>query len=154
MSITRDTILDMVEHWIKQRPGLEFDNYGDIAAYRAEQRSIMKDKHQAEILLSAVRWRKGIDVPELRIAFRDAFCGRLSMKENIKEGTIILDYCIGQYWPTEYRRAACAVLASALWFYHRWTHSADTNPDGNVGNELRTYFRKEFGVAMQKRWFD
>jgi hypothetical protein len=26
-----------------------------------------------------------------------------------------LDYCTGQYFPTEYRRAACAVLASALW---------------------------------------
>lgn len=28
-------------------------------------------------------------------------------------------YCTGQYFPTEYRRAVCAVLASALWDYVR-----------------------------------
>lgn len=30
-----------------------------------------------------------------------------------------VDYCTGQYFPTEYRRAVCAVLASALWDYTR-----------------------------------
>lgn len=30
-----------------------------------------------------------------------------------------LDYCTGQYWSTEYRRAVCAVLARALWDYWR-----------------------------------
>lgn len=32
-----------------------------------------------------------------------------------KPGAGRLEYTTGQYWPTEYRKAACAVLASALW---------------------------------------
>lgn len=34
-------------------------------------------------------------------------------------GAVTIDYCTGQYWPTEYRRAVCAVLASAIWDYWR-----------------------------------
>jgi hypothetical protein len=30
-----------------------------------------------------------------------------------------LQYTTGQYWPTEYRKAAAAVCASALWDYYR-----------------------------------
>jgi hypothetical protein len=34
-------------------------------------------------------------------------------------GGVSLDYCTGQYWPTEYRAAVCAVLASLLWAHAR-----------------------------------
>jgi hypothetical protein len=39
-----------------------------------------------------------------------------------------LDYTTGQYWPTEYRRAAAAVLASALWSY--WRDCVPATPAG------------------------
>ncbi|HEY4356011.1 MAG TPA: hypothetical protein VGN16_09710 [Acidobacteriaceae bacterium] len=74
-----------------------------------------------------------------------------------------LDYCTGQYWPTEYRRAACAVLASAIWYW--WREECMPEPttvdDGNkrydnlsAGDFLRRNARREFGRGIQSRWFN
>jgi hypothetical protein len=125
MEPRKQAICDALARWVKQRPGLEFGNYGDIAAYRSEQRSIARDKREAETLLAAVRWRDGITADMLKKAAESAFSGRLSIKCVTvwpgKDATprYNIDYCTGQYWPTEYRRAVCAVLASALWEYTR-----------------------------------
>jgi hypothetical protein len=58
-----------------------------------------------------------------------------------------LDYCAGQYFPTEYRAAACRTLASALWCY--WSdggrHSAD---------QIRAAARRHLGRGIAKRWFN
>lgn len=143
----RDQILRAIEVWIKQRPGLEFGNYGDVTAYRSEMRSITRDRHIAERFLVAVLWRSSIGEAELRQAFQSAYSGRLSIVDR-RDGSIALDYCTGQYWPTEYRRAACAVLASALWAASREDQAM---PDGNA---IRKHFRSEFGANIQRRWFD
>ncbi len=111
----REAILTALDRWIRQRPGLEFGNYGDVSAYRSELRSITRDGREARTLLQAVRWREeSITLALLRESFR-AYSGRLSWAWSPLEGKGRLDYVTGQYWPTEYRRAACAVLASALW---------------------------------------
>jgi hypothetical protein len=108
----KQAIISALASWIKQRPGLEYGNYGDPVSYRAELRSITRDLQDARTLLRAVEL-SGITGEELAQAFDRAYSGRLSWNG------ARLDYCTGQYWPTEYRRAACAVLASALWGYHR-----------------------------------
>lgn len=122
----REAILDLLARFIDSRPGLEFANYGDMSAYRSEQRSITRDRDQARTLLAYVRWNRSIDGAALREAFRSAYSGRLSLGTDSK-GRMCLDYCTGQYYPTEYRRAACAVLASAIWTY--WWDSIG-EPDG------------------------
>jgi hypothetical protein len=137
----RTAILNALRAWVAQRPGLEFGNYGDVAAYREEQRGIIRDKKQAEILLEAVKWRTSITADDLKAAFR-AYSGRLSWDGEK------LDYCTGQYWPTEYRRAVCAVLAAALWDYAREVYPAKN------GVELRAYFKREFGRTIARRWFN
>jgi hypothetical protein len=109
----RAAILTALDAFIRQRPGLDFGNYGDLSAYRAEVRSIGRDLRDARALLRAVELRPSITAAVLRDAFQSAFSGRLSW-----DGAR-LDYTTGQYWPTEYRRAAAAVLASALWAYWR-----------------------------------
>lgn len=124
----RDAILTALRAWIAQRPGLDFRDYGDVSAYRAESRSITTDRHHAEALLAYVATFRSIDAERLKAAFRDAYSGRLTLNEypfsartrakNPATG-FYLDYCTGQYWPTEYRRAACAVLASAIWDWWR-----------------------------------
>ena len=48
-------VFDALEAWINQRPGLEFANYGAIAPYRAEMRSIAKDKARAIAALDTAR---------------------------------------------------------------------------------------------------
>ena len=118
----RDRMLIALRAFIHQRPGLEPRNYGDVSSYRSEMRSITKDLHDARALLDYVEPRADITADMLREAFRSAYSGRLSW--DAERGA--LDYCTGQYFPTEYRKAACAVLASAIWDYLReWTLAND-----------------------------
>src|SRR5690242_2748756 len=107
---TKTQILAALDKWIKQRPGLKFGNYGNVSAYRSELRGITKDGRQAKQLLRYVEMSQ-ITGEQLVPAFRRAFSGRLSW-----DGAS-LSYCTGQYWPTEYRRAVCAVLARVIWDY-------------------------------------
>jgi hypothetical protein len=109
----RDKIIALLRAFIAQRPGMDPRNYGDAASYRAESRSITQDRHDAEMLLRQVElMTSSIPEAKLREAFR-AYSGRLTLTDTPKG--LRLDYCTGQYFPTEYRRAVCAVLASALW---------------------------------------
>lgn len=117
LSLDRDAILNTLERFINQRPGLEPGNYTP-ETYRQESRMIQRQRRDALALLAAVRWRKSIDTAALVEAFKGAFSGRLSLSVSDK-GAPVLDYCTGQYTATEYRRAAAAVLASALWSYQR-----------------------------------
>lgn len=159
--LTKNHILTALRAWINQRPGLEFGNYGEVSAYRSELRSITKDRAHALKLLQAVELRDSITADDLIAAFSRAYSGRLSISEatNRKgEHAAKLDYCTGQYWPTEYRKAAAAVLASALWDAKR----SDGMPDAatlesikqSPGTWLRESFRREFGRSIQSRWFD
>lgn len=116
MTDDRARILFALRRFVAFRPGLEYANYGDPAAYRAEMRRITKQRHDAETLLDYVE-RTSITADQLRAAFRNAFSGRLSLVES--DTGMRLDYCTGQYYPTEYRAAVCAVLVSALWAYWR-----------------------------------
>ncbi len=184
----RDQILTVLRTFINSRPGLNFANYGDVSAYRSEQRAITKDRDHALTLLQYVTWNRSIDADALRAAFRDAYSGRLSLgwrafgalkwqrcadlpaDHDYSGGQFALDYCTGQYYPTEYRRAACAVLASAIWDYWRdgcmpSKHSAP-NWDGDKvysealrrfvspGDWLRAKARAEFGRTIARRWFN
>lgn len=155
---TKQQIIDLLEAWIKQRPGLDPANYGFPVygmeawkeakrAYTSESRRITAQLHDARELLRAVELSGGLDADTLLNAFR-AFSGRLSIKQDGDEWR--LEYCTGQYWPTEYRAAACAVLASALWDYHR----EDYNDSEHPGDEMRKMFKRRFGTGLASRWLD
>ena len=137
----KENIINALTTWIAQRPGLEYANYGCQKAYKAELRSIGADLHDARALLRYVSMSQ-ITGEAISEAFRSAFSGRLSW-----DGTK-LDYCTGQYWPTEYRKAACAVLASAIWAYLR----SGLEGDG-VGDRIRKSARNIFGKGIASRWF-
>lgn len=80
-----------------------------------------------------------------------------------------IEYTVGQYMPTEYRRAVCAVLASALWEYTRehcmpplnhetverngFTYQTYGPVHMTAGDWLRAHFRQQFGKAIALRWF-
>lgn len=142
----RQNILAALSHFVKSRPGLEFANYGDVSAYRSELRSITRDRHHAEELLAAVSWRESIDADALMRAARGAFSGRLSITPTETWGAQI-DYCAGQYYPMEYRRAVCAVLSSALWDYWR-ANGAET------GDVIRAIARRELSRSVAARYFN
>lgn len=163
-------VLAALRVFARQRSGIEWGNYGgEGAAYRSEVRSITKDLTHATALLRAVELRS-ISADDIIRASRDAYGGRLTLTERTTpEGgfSFDVDYCAGQYFPTEYRRAVCAVLASALW-YHVREHCMPA-PSGKIkgyggqptdaydgltaGDWLRRYFVRDFGRGIASRWF-
>lgn len=225
MEPKKQAIVDALYAWINQRPGLDPANYfcggnwqENRRNYDTERRNILRQRNDALRLLREVELRDSITADDLLAAFR-AFSGRLSCKvepiyataetcpgkpcgdccDHLTGYRAALDYCTGQYWPTEYRAAAAAVCASALWtakrdnlppvsHYQARTWAELGNPDGNQigvyptrqeadaainriggktqgyvtelhdgvspGDWMRQSFRREFGAAMQRRYFD
>jgi len=156
----RDNILHALAAFAATRPGLNPRDYArdwrdteGRKAYASDARSITKDLHHARALLTAVRL-SSISEAQLIEAFR-AFGGRLSW-----DGTR-LDYCTGQYYPTEHRRAVCAVLASALWAYYADCVTGDSNDnngpyESNItkGDKIRLAARRALPRAIASRWFN
>jgi hypothetical protein len=156
--VNKQTIIEALRVFVNQRPGLEFGNYGEWKAYSAEVRSIGKDLREARQLLRAVELRDTITAEDIVKAASSAYSGRLSIVE--RDGMVAIDYCVGQYWPTEYRRAVCAVLSACLWAYWRETAPVDAGPIEshsnlqNVGGYIRNTAKREFGRGMASRWFN
>lgn len=149
MEARKQALIDALQRFVAQRPGLEFANYGDVALYRAEMRSITKDRHHAETMLASVAWRDSITADTILEASKHAFSGRLTITEP-SPGRFVLDYCTGQYWPTEYRRAVCSVLSSALWDYWRDCLAPD---DPHKGDAIRKTAAAELSRSIAQRWF-
>ena len=104
-------VLAAFRTFINQRPGLDFADYGNVSAWRQESAQITRDRKRALAALTLAEvalW----DAVAMKAAF-SAFAGRLTpiIRE---DGKLALDYCTGQYWPTEYRKAAASVLESYI----------------------------------------
>jgi hypothetical protein len=176
MEPRKQAIIAALRAFANQRPGLDPRNYishgmdnAGRAAYRAEVRSITKDLHHARELMRAVELADGITADDLHKASMGAYSGRLTIKPRVTSPDrygFSIDYCTGQYWPTEYRRAVCAVLASALWEYTREKCMPQQRGDGtyeytrsgrvsavSAGDWLRAHFRQQFGRGIASRWF-
>ena len=144
----KNELLSLLYTFINQRPGLEFGNYGDRAAYRSEIRSITRQRADARRLLAAVARRDSITAADIIAAFN----GRLTLGTN--KGKLCLDYCTGQYWPTEYRAAVARLASSLLWGY--WRDASYYVNDGglNVANYIRKTAKGELGRGIASRWFN
>jgi len=145
--MNKTDILDTLETFVHQRPGLEPANYaGRPDLYRQDYREgCLQPLHDFRVMLDAVRWRDSLTADDLRDSFNLAFGGRLKLR---RDGS--LDYTPGQYGAVEYRPAACAVLARAL-----WDHWAVDAPIGQTPREyIEETARREFGRGIAARWFD
>ena len=145
----KTTLIHALGAFISQRSGIDFRNYasGDWRASRSaflgDYRPILKHGKHARRLLDYVS-RRDISAEDLMEASRCAYSGRLSF---VTCGDAIgVDYCTGQYFPTEYRAAACSVLARAIWEYFRT--GCNYSPE-----QIRNAARREFGRAIAATWF-
>jgi hypothetical protein len=145
MTMTKEKIIDALRAFVRARPGLSPCNYGSLSSYREESRMISQQLRQAHRLLDAVARRSSITAADIRQAARMTYSGRLSIQEK-ESGEVLIDYIPGQYYPTEYRAAVCAVLAAALWARYR---AEPFFPHIDV----RIWARREFGPAIADRWF-
>ena len=143
----RETILDTLHAWVRQRPGLDPRNYisdwrdtAGRAAYRSDSRSITRQLRDARAMLRYIELRPTITGADLLAALNMG--GRLTYTPG--RG---LDYTTGQYWSMEYRAAVCRVLSGVIWDYLR-EGMADSD-----GDKLRLAARRELGPSIARRWF-
>ena len=164
----KQQIITALRAFVAQRSGMDWRDCGDATSYRAKQRAITRDGKEARELLRAIEWRDSITADMIIEAAKDAFFGRLSIvvRDN---GAVAVDYCAGQYFPTEYRKAVCALCASILWDYMRdhCMPAQDDPPAAGVehygngtykgmrqGDYIRAQFRREYGRGIASRWFN
>ena len=145
----KETMINLLMNWINKNPGLDPRDYGDWKNYRQEARRITNQLNDARIMLVSIR-TSGMKKETLYNAFFESFSGRLTIGKN-KSGEWELSYCTGQYFPTEYRASACAVMAGALWNYFREDIPAEIE---HKGDYLRQQFKRIFGKALAERWLN
>lgn len=139
----RGELLRALEAWITQGPGLDPANY-TLEGFRADSKKIVTQRSDALELLRFVLLRDGITYDMLVEATKHAFSGRLTWDGKA------FSYCTGQYWPTEYRAAACAVLASAIWKYLANAVGLQDAP----AIVVRDAAKVSFSTGVYRRWFD
>ena len=142
--VSKQTIIDALNAWVSQRPGLDYGHYGDVSSYRAEMRSITRDLQHARAMINYVAWHDSITAEMILDAADNG--GRLSIVVN--GDTVAIDYCTGQYWSTEYRPAVCRLLSSVIW---HWI--GDNMLDPVTGNDIRRQAARELGTSIARRWF-
>ena len=133
----------MLRAFIAQRSGLDWRNYASdwrdtagMSALRSDRNRILQHGRDARALLVFVE-RSSIPVDFL---MRELESGRLTFDPSRNA----LDYCAGQYFPTEYRAAVCRTLSNSIWRFYR----------DNVTMDVRTFARETFGRGIASRWFN
>ena len=138
----RTLYLDALAAFIAQRSGMYFHDYGHTqearAAFMVDYRAMLQAGRDARTMLRIARaYNASLDLPS-------AATRRLTF-ETREDGTVEVDYVTGQYFPTEYRAAACHVLARAWWAYWRGC--------GYDADRIRKAARDTFGRGIASRWF-
>ena len=132
-------ILEALARFIAQRSGIDGQNYGGSReVFMQDYRRILRDGRDARALLRAVEL--STQMPE-SILVDVLKSGRLTWDGKR------LDYCACQYFPVEYRAAACQALASALWIYWR-------DPGAPTFDKIRATARMNLGRGIARRWFN
>jgi hypothetical protein len=135
----RTEILEALARFVAQRSGIDGRNYGGSReAFLGDYRRILRDGREARALLRVV---------ELSTCLPDSI-----LVDVLKSGRLTwngkrLDYCAGQYFPTEYRAAVCRALASVLWNY--WGDGGRYTAD-----QIRAAAKSNLGRGITRRWFN
>lgn len=129
--LTKPQIIDLLRVFVRQRPGFDFGNYGDLASYRSDARQAQKYLRIARELLSLVELDARIDARHLIDAMTDRQRLTLSGRR--------LHYTAGQYWSVEYRPAVCRMCLGLLWDACRFGSDADAAPRQLVEQYLRRH---------------
>lgn len=142
----KSDILDALKNFVNQRPGFDWCNYSSMSNYRGDQRPVQKQRLIAHDLIRWVAWHDTITAEMILAAAEHNFSGRLSIAYDPETRECEVDYCTGQYWPTEYRLAVVRVLAGLVWDWLR----KDYDKESGFRDYAIKFARNEFGVAASK----
>jgi len=132
-------ILEAMHRFIGQRSGIEWVNYGGSReAFMQDYRRILRDGREARAMLRIV---------ELSTCLPESILADVLKSGRLTWDGKRLEFCACQYFPTEYRAAACRALASALWTY--WREAGAPSCD-----KIRAIARRNLGRGIARRWFD
>jgi hypothetical protein len=147
--MTKSEMCEALRRFINQRSGIDFRNYWTSdcwnsrtdaqSSFNADYRPMLRHGKQARELLRWVEWHDSITAEMLKDASR-AYSGRLQFTDTGVE------YTTGQYFPTEYRKAACAVLSQAIWDFLRDSYQ--------TAEDIRKAASREFGRSIASTWFN
>jgi len=138
----------LLSAFVNQRSGIEFANYGDVSAFRKEQREIGNDKKDYFELLSLASNRVE-NLNDKILAYLKASSGRLTLNEKGE-----LNYCTGQYFPIEYRPAACQVIKSIIWNSYANEKNADGTDVYSDGHAIRKAIRRNLSRRVSRNYFN
>ena len=141
------TTIEKLSKFVNQRPGLDFANYGEVSAYRSEMAKITRDRTDYFELLS-LAFSRIDNLNEVVTDYLKRSSGRLTMND---AGN--LEYCTGQYFPTEYRPAANRVLANLIFASYRDEIESNT-PKYKDGNEIRKALKRRISRRIAKNYFN
>jgi len=128
--------VEMLTNFAQQRPSLNFQDYGSRKYYMQDYREILKDLHSFRELLQLCKRR--IDNLDEKLKKQlEQSSDRLTLKDGK------LQYITGQYFPTEYRNAACRVLVRLIWEDYR-EEKNNGEPVYKDGHQLRKAIRANF----------
>ena len=136
-NMTKQQILSALSAFVATRPNLEQGNYASRADYQRDYRQhCLNPKNDYLDLEASISWRDSLTAFDLLQSIRET-----SRVEILRDGTI--EYTPGQYYPAEYRHAACNVLAGALWDY--WA------TDTPIGMTPRQYVVQQANIEFRPR---
>lgn len=130
--LTKSQIIDLLRVFVRQRPGFDFGNYGDLASYRSDARKAQKYLRIARELLSLVELDARIEANHLIDAMTDRQRLTLSGRR--------LHYTPYQYWSIKYRHAVCRMCFYLIWDACLFdSDDADASPRQRVEQYLRRH---------------
>lgn len=148
---TEVNTINLLVNFVNQRPGLNFADYGNRAYYLQDYREILKDLHSFNEFFKLASRR----IDNLNAVLFDYLIksnDRLTLKES--NGVFKLQYITGQYFPTEYRSAACRVLCSIIWN----DYANEINSNGEYiykdGHEIRKAIKRNLSSRNSKQYFN
>jgi hypothetical protein len=134
----KSEIVEALYGFVAQRSGIDGRNYGGSReAFMQDYRRILRDGREARALLRVVGLSTCLPDSILVDVLRS---GRLTWDGKR------LEFTACQYFPTEYRAAACRALASTLWVY--WSDGGRYSAD-----QIREAARMNLGRGIASRWF-
>lgn len=135
----KNTLISALRGFINSRPGFDPANYAGVPdVYRADVRAAIKDRNHALALLRYVELSHSINVEDIL----------RGLDRRLTWNGKSLDYCVCQYYPTEYRKAAASALASVIWDWLRDKCNCTTS------DKLRINAKFIFGRAIASRYFN
>lgn len=142
--------IDKLTAFVNQRPGLDLADYGDSKSYNKESREITNDRNQYFELLAFAYGRVGM--PELNDQLTEMLSNTGDRLALNSKGQI--EYTEGQYFPTEYRPAACRALVSLIWRSFRDEKDEQGNDVYQDGNEIRKAISRNLSRGVIKNYFN